>query len=85
MLGAGVEVAGGLVGEDDRRAADQGPGTGDALLLAAGELVGPVVQPVPEADGVDHGVEPGLVDVAPGDVQRQGDVLGWRSGSGTRL
>ena len=39
-LGAGarVEVAGRLVGEDDLRPAGQGPGDGDALLLAAGEL-----------------------------------------------
>ena len=35
---AGVERAGGLVGEDHARAADQGAGDGDALLLAAGEL-----------------------------------------------
>ena len=41
--GFGVEVAGGLVGEDDGRAVDQGAGDGDALALAAGELVGLVV------------------------------------------
>ena len=35
---AGVEVAGRLVGEDDLRPAGQGPGHGDPLLLAAGEL-----------------------------------------------
>ena len=32
-------------------------------------------KPVAQADGVDHGVEPLLVDLAPGDVERQGDVL----------
>ena len=37
-----VEVAGRLVGEDDGRFGDQGAGDGDALLLAAGELGGPV-------------------------------------------
>ena len=42
VAGAAVEVAGRLVGEQDRRAVDQRPGDGDALLLAAGELVGPV-------------------------------------------
>src|ERR1700730_7469924 len=31
--GVGVEIAGGLVGEDQIRAADQGPGTGGTLLL----------------------------------------------------
>src|SRR5208282_94387 len=38
--GLGVKVAGGLIGEDDRRVVDQGAGNGDALALAAGELVG---------------------------------------------
>src|SRR5215831_9336447 len=36
--GAGVEVAGGLVGEDDFRPAGQGPRNGDPLLLPAGQL-----------------------------------------------
>lgn len=35
---ARIEVAGGLVGENERRAGDQRAGDGDALLLAAGEL-----------------------------------------------
>ena len=34
--GLGVEVAGGLVGEDDGRTVDEGAGDGDALALAAG-------------------------------------------------
>ena len=46
----GVEVAGRLVGQEERRVGDQGPGDRDALLLAAGELVGRVVDPVVEAD-----------------------------------
>ena len=38
-LGAiAVEVAGGLVGDDERRVGDDGAGDGDALLLAAGEF-----------------------------------------------
>ena len=36
---SGVEVARGLVGEDQRRPPDQGAGDADALLLAAGELM----------------------------------------------
>ena len=46
-LGAGVsvEVAGRLVGEQDRRIDRQRAGDGDALALAAGELVGQVVEP----------------------------------------
>ena len=46
----GVEVAGGLVGEDDGRAQDEGAGEGDALLFAAGELDRVVVHAVGEAD-----------------------------------
>ena len=44
--GARVEVAGGLVGEDDLGPGHQGAGDGDPLLLAAGQLRGPVRQPV---------------------------------------
>ena len=45
-----VEVAGRLVGEEDFRAVDKGAGQGDALLLAAGELVRVVVGAVGQAD-----------------------------------
>ena len=38
--GGGVEVAGGLVGEQDRGLHHQGAGDGHALALAARELVG---------------------------------------------
>jgi hypothetical protein len=37
-----VEVAGRLVGEDNVRPGDQRPRAGDPLLLAAGQLAGPV-------------------------------------------
>ena len=53
-----VEVAGRLVGEDDGRFGDQGAGDGDALLLAAGELGGPVGAAVLEADRADQLVDP---------------------------
>ena len=36
--GAGVEVAGGLVGEDEAGVGDEGAGDGNALLLTAAEL-----------------------------------------------
>ena len=52
--GAAVEVPGRLVGEDDLGPAGEGPGHGDALLLAAGELARAVVEPVAEPDGVDR-------------------------------
>ena len=51
--GGGVQVAGGLVGHHQGRPAGQGPGDGGALLLAAGELVGPVPEPVAEPDPLD--------------------------------
>ena len=38
-----VEVAGRLVGQQQRRLVDQRAGDGDALLLAAGKLVGMMV------------------------------------------
>ena len=50
----------------------QRPGHGDALLLAAGELAGPVVEPVAQADGADDLVEPRLVGLAAGEVERAG-------------
>ena len=43
--GLGVQRARGLVGKDDLRAGDEGAGDGDALLLAAGHLVGEVGGP----------------------------------------
>ena len=73
--GAGVEVAGRLVGEDDRRARDERARDRDALLLAARELGGPMRAAVVEADGVDQVIDPLVVDVAAGDRERQDDVL----------
>ena len=45
-----VEIAGGLVGEDQLGLIDQGAGDRDALLLAAGELRGEMREAVAEAD-----------------------------------
>ncbi len=39
----GIQVGGGLVGQDEGRVGSQRPGHGDALLLAAAQLVGAVV------------------------------------------
>ena len=41
--GSGVEVARRLVGQEDCRPVDHGPGNGYPLLLSAGELAGSVV------------------------------------------
>ena len=48
--GLAVEVAGRLVGEQQRRLVHQRAGDGDALLLAAGKLVGMMVGALAEAD-----------------------------------
>jgi hypothetical protein len=74
---AGVEVPGRLVGQQQRRAADQGAGDGDALDLAAGQLARIVVGPVAEPDlveGLAGPVHPLAAPHAP--VQQgRGDVL----------
>ena len=56
LAGLGVEVAGGLVGEDDGGTVDQRAGDGDALALAAGELVGLVHHAGAEVDGLEDGL-----------------------------
>ena len=45
-----IEVAGRLVAEHQERIANQRAGDGGALLLAAGELAGTMIQAVAEAD-----------------------------------
>ena len=45
-----IEVAGRLVGEQKLRLIDQGAGDGDALLLAAGELRGVMIQSAGQAE-----------------------------------
>ena len=50
VAGLGVELAGRLVGEQDDWLFHEGTGDRHSLLLAAGELVGAVVQTVLEAD-----------------------------------
>ena len=79
---AGVEVARGLVGEHDGRLGDERPGDGDALLLTAGELGGPVAAPIGEADTVEQVEDARLIcrAGATGEPDRQGDVLLGREG-----
>src|SRR5271169_6653028 len=59
-LGAGlrVQVSGRLVGEDQGRFHDDGPGYGRALALPARELRGPVLRPLEEADLLQGGPRP---------------------------
>jgi len=73
--GPGVKVAGGLVGEDNLRAAGQRAGDRDPLLLAAGQLGRPVPQPVVQTHRAGHRRQPVRVGGPAGDIQRQRDVL----------
>ena len=56
--GPGVEVAGRLVGQQDRRLVDQRPRDGDALLLAARQLVGIVIHALAEPDDLQDFLGP---------------------------
>jgi hypothetical protein len=70
-----VEVAGRLVGEDDRRLRHERARDRDTLLLAARKLGGPVRQAVVEADPLHQLCELGAVRLLTGDRERQEDVL----------
>ena len=50
----GVEGPGRLVGQDEVRVADQGPGNGHPLLLSARQFAGPVLHPVSEAHPLER-------------------------------
>ena len=77
----GVEVAGRLVGQQQRRVVDERARHGDALLLATAELVGVGVQlgrQAGEAQDVgDLGAD--LLAALAGDLQRVGDVVVHRA------
>ena len=77
LAGARVEVAGRLVGEQDRRIDRQRAGDRDALPLAARQLVGQMLQPVSELHERQQ-LARALVDLLArpaAQVQRQADVL----------
>src|SRR6056297_2012312 len=73
--GDGVEVAGGLVGEDDLRARRERARHGDALLLATRQFAGQVPEPVSQPDRGDDLVDPGRVARLAAEHHRQPDVL----------
>ena len=56
VAGFGIEISGGLVGEDDGGLVDEGAGDGDALTLTTGELVGFVHHASAEVDAFEHGL-----------------------------
>ena len=71
----GIEVAGGLVGEDDGGAIDKSPGYGNALLLAAGQLVGTVFEAAFDAEYLCEVVEEGAVEFSLGGRAEIVDVV----------
>ena len=54
FAGIQIEIGRWFVGQNNGGRVDQGAGDGDALLLAAGEFTGPVVEPVLEANAFKH-------------------------------
>ena len=74
VAGLGVEVSGGLVGEDDGRVVDEGTGDGDALSLTAGELVGLVQHAGAEVDVLEGGFGALFALVGGGSVVDQGQL-----------
>src|SRR5208283_4462314 len=75
--GLRVELAGGLVCEQQVRAAGQRAGDRDPLLLAAGQLAGPLFRVPAQAHEVEHEPDPFLPlgGRRAGDPQRDADVL----------
>ena len=72
----GVEIAGGLVGEEDGGLGHEGAGEGDALLLTAAELDGIVGGAVEEADLIEELAGTGhAVAGFAGEFVRQEDVF----------
>ena len=72
-----VQGAGGFVGQDQFGVVDDGPGAGAPLLLPAGDLIGVLVQNVPDVQGVGHGLDLGVDGLGgrAADGEGQGDVL----------
>ena len=70
-----VEVAGRFVGDQDGGIGRQRAGDGDALLLAAGQLRGIVVQPVAKPDRGQFARRMVVCVGAAGQFQRHRDVL----------
>jgi len=77
---AGVEVAGGFVGQQQAGGVGQGAGHGHPLLLAAGELGRLVLHAFGQAQFAQQGRRPGLGGLArhAGDHQRHGYVVEGR-------
>ncbi len=77
FAGGGVEIAGGLVGEKNFGAIDEGAGDGDALLFTAGKFRGAMAETMREADAfegfADAGGTFGAIDF--GEAKRELDIF----------
>src|SRR5271154_5017837 len=71
----GIEVAGGFVGQDYFRFADDGASERDALLFAAGKLRGLVLQPTAQAEKVGDNLEAMGIKSIPVDMLGESDVV----------
>ena len=74
----GIEIAGGLIGQNERGAVDEGAGDGDALLFAAGKLGGQGGGARGKADAREGGGDAGgaLGSGDAGELERELDVFG---------
>ena len=74
--GVAIEIAGGLIGDDQHRVRRKSAGDGDALLLTAGQLPGIMGQAFAQTDGHQFGAG-ALESVGlAGQFQRNGD---WKT------
>ena len=78
----GIEIAGGLIGQNERGAVDEGAGDGDALLFAAGKLRGQGGGARGEADAREGDRDAGgaLGSGDAGELERELDVFGGGEG-----
>ncbi len=70
-----VEVAGGLIGEDDLGLAGQCSGHGNSLLLTTREFTRAMAEAFAQTHGVNHVLQPRFVRLGSSEVHREGDVL----------
>jgi hypothetical protein len=69
-----VEMGGGLVGQEQGRVVGEGPGDGQALLLATGEVAGPEPHPVGQGHLLEQGLGPFPRRLGPGSRGPEGDL-----------
>src|SRR5579862_4225064 len=70
-----IEIAGGLISKDDFRLVDEGAGDGHALLLAAGEFRGLVIEASGDAEELGEDVEAVRIEAVTVNVLSERDVV----------